>query len=72
VHEQERWPLATHERPDPGPAVLIDPLLEAGQEIHRIRHVDRLWFGHCEFDGDQAGSMNVPFLRPDKLEIQAR
>jgi hypothetical protein len=27
---------------------------------------------HYELDGDRAGRMKIPVLRPDKLEIQAR
>ena len=72
MHEEQRRPLAAHERPDPGAAVLVDPLVETGQKVRRIRHVDRLWFDHYEFDGDKAGGMRSPALRPDKLEIQAR
>ena len=73
VHEEQRRPLPADERPNPRPSVLVDPLLEAGQKILRIRHVDRLWFDHCEFDGDKAGGeMKLPALRPHKLEIQAR
>ena len=53
--------------------MLVDPLFEAGQKISRIRHVDRLWLGDYEFDGDRVGGdMKLPSLRPHKLEIQAR
>jgi hypothetical protein len=72
VHEQERRPFAADEGPDPGAPMGKDPLFEARQEIRRIRHANRLWFDHCELDGDKAGGMKVPALRPNKLEIQAR
>lgn len=72
VDEQKRRPRAAHEGPDPGASALVDPFFEAGQQVRRIRHVDRLWFDHCEFDGDKAEGMRSPALCPEKLETQTR
>ena len=73
VDEEQRRPVTADERPDPGATMLVDPLFEAGEKIRRIRHLDRLWFDHCEFDSDKAGGMRkLPALRPDQPEIQAR
>ena len=45
VEEQERPPLAVAvEGPEPHPADLVEPLLEARQKIGRVRHPDRLSF----------------------------
>ena len=72
VHQQKRGAVTALERPDPDAPPLVDPLFEAGQKIFRIRHPNRLWLDHCEFEGDKAGDVKIPVLRPDKLEIQAR
>ena len=65
VHKEERRPFPADEVADPGAAPVVAALLEAGQEVGRIRHVDGLWFGDCELDGDKAGRVRkLPGLVP--------
>jgi hypothetical protein len=68
VDEQQGRPLTALERPDPGAAALVEPLLEARQKNRRIRHVDRLFSDDYELDGDKAGRLMSPVLHREELE----
>jgi hypothetical protein len=46
----------------------VVPFLEARQKNRCIRHVDRLFFAHCEFAGDKAGHPLSPRLCPKELK----
>jgi hypothetical protein len=68
VDEQQGRACPALERPDPGPAALVEPLFEARQKNRRIRHVDRLFSDDYELDGDKAGRLMSLALHPEELE----
>src|SRR5439155_659601 len=70
VDEQDRPSVpAPVERPHGEAADLVERLLEAGEQVGRIRHLDRLWWGHLELCGDSGtGRVKTPVLRREELE----
>ena len=60
------------EHPHAHPTVLVEAWLEALQQVRRIRHVDRLFSVHCEFDGDKAGRVKIPVLAAQGAGALAR
>ena len=69
VDEQQRRPLPALERANHGPSPLVEPFFESCQKNRRIRHVDRLFSGDYECDGDKAERRVMSFvLHPEELE----
>ena len=68
VNEQERPALSALEDADPRPTVRDPALRQPRQQLRRIRHPDRLFFVHCECDGDRTGRVKITALRRKELD----